>query len=247
MRSCTAVSTPRSRPCRRCTTSRSSTRSPRGRATSSRSSRSVRSPASATATRCCAAALRSGAAAGRSSSPASRRPWRRRRGPDRDPGLGHDRLPAAAPGRAGDRRGRRGALRRDPGRRRLGRGRRGPDHPREPLHLRRPRARRDRRPRRVVGGARRACRCRSAAICARNDLGEELRGGRGGRHPALRRARLRTPARQSRVRARELAGVVRRGLPPAHRSVCQRVQRDLGDDGLAAVAALLSRAAEAPA
>ena len=35
-------------------------------------------------------------------------------GPVRDPGLGHDRLPAAAAGRARARRGRRGALRRDP-------------------------------------------------------------------------------------------------------------------------------------
>ena len=62
-----------------------------------------------------------------------------------------------------------------------------------------------------------------AAICARADIGRRAaRGGRG-RDPALRRARLRASRRQPRVRARALPGAVRRGLPPAHRPLRQRV------------------------
>ena len=66
-------------------------------------------------------------------------------------------LRLAAPQLAGCRRA---ALRPDPSARSTRRGGRLPDHPREPLHLRRPRPVQGRRPRRLVGGRDRRCRCR---------------------------------------------------------------------------------------
>ena len=74
------------------------------------------------------------------------------------PGPGDDGVPAPPARRARARRRRRAPLRRDPRRGRRGRGRRGADHPREPLHVPRPRSRRGRRSRRVVGGRDRAAR-----------------------------------------------------------------------------------------
>ena len=107
--------------------------------------------------------------------------------------------------------------------RRRGRGRRRPDHPREPLHLRRPRPRRGRRPRRLVGGRDRACPCRWPRSARGSTSDAELRAGA---QDALRRSvehAFAHPLDSLDVRARALPGDVRRGLPPAHRSVRQRV------------------------
>ena len=98
----------------------------------------------------------------------------------------------------------------------------GPDHPREPLHLRRPRAGRGRRPGRLVGGRDRYAGAAGGHLRARGH-GRRAARRRRGCDPPLRRARLRASRRQPGVRARALPGAVRRGLPAAHRPLRQRV------------------------
>ena len=84
----------------------------------------------------------------------------------------------------------------------------GPDHPREPLHLRRPRPRQDRRPRRVVGAARPGCRCRSPGSVARARSRRRDRR----RCEAAIRARSSTPSR-TRRRAASTSARTRRSCP----------------------------------
>jgi 1,4-dihydroxy-6-naphthoate synthase len=86
-----------------------------------------------------------------------------------------------------------------------------------------------------------------AAICARNDVGAELRGAA---EDAIRRS-----VEHAFAHPLESLEYVRANSQELSDEVCRQhidlyvneFTRDLGDDGLAAVAALLSRAAEAPA
>ena len=86
-----------------------------------------------------------------------------------------------------------------------------------------------------------------AAICARNDVGSELRGAA---EDAIRRS-----VEHAFARPLDSLEYVRANSQELSDEVCRQhialyvneFTRDLGDDGLAAVAALLSRAAEAPA
>ncbi len=86
-----------------------------------------------------------------------------------------------------------------------------------------------------------------AAICARNDLGDELREAA---EDAIRRS-----VEHAFAHPLDSLAYVRAHSQELSDEVCRRhidlyvneFTRDLGDDGLAAVAALLSRAAEAPA
>ena len=98
----------------------------------------------------------------------------------------------------------------------------GPDHPREPVHLRRARARPGRRPRRVVGGGDRP------AGPARRDL--RARGRRRCRRRSSARSapRSSTPSRIPRRAASTCASTrrsCRRRSARAHRPVRERVQR----------------------
>ena len=149
------------------------------------------------ATACCGAARRSAAASGRSSSRASERLARRGAGAIAIPGretTAYLLLRLAEPelGEVVELRYDRilGAVER-------GRGRRGPDHPREPLHLRRPRPRRDRRPRRVVGGRDRAAGAAGRDLRPRRPRRRDRRRRRGG-DPRLGRVRLRAPGGEPR-------------------------------------------------
>ena len=195
------------------------------------------------------------AAAERRRARSRRRPARRRaraalagggRGrADRRPGPRDDGVPAPPARGAGARRRGRAPLRRDPRRGRLGRGRRRPDHPREPLHLRRARARGGRRSRRVVGGRRRVCPCRWPG---------SLRGPTSSRSSSTR-PRPRSGAsveyafanpEASRDYVRSLSHEMSDEVCAAHIALyVNESSVDIGDEGLAAIDRLLGRAAAA--
>ena len=168
-------------------------------------------------------------------------PRRPDRGDGRGAGRAHHRLPAVpAVGRRRARRPRRGgAVPRD----HAGRGgrpvRRRPGHPRGPVHL--PAVRADARWSTSASGGRRetGCRSRSARSWPAGPV-----------DPAQAaewiRASVRPPGptrRQPRLRARPRPGDGARRGRPAHRALRQRVHRDLGDEGRAAVDTFLGRAA----